>query len=303
MKTRAVLVVCLWSAAPLVVATALLTVSLALVPLLVSHLVPPDENPFAVVEYVKVREQAATAPGLELLSGSSRYAFITYLAPFLPDRGTQLSTSQQVIGLVTAFLRFLEKPGDSPMAHVLVVTIRVGLVGFVSLAALCFLLLGTVLLRRQTVRKRLAWSPAHRFMVLGAAAGVGCVTFAYLLDAVLRLMRLSLPERPVLGAILGDPSSALLAAVSLVLLAPFAEELFFRGYVFRYLLQEAPRWVAYGVTSLLFAGAHLYPAGLALYILYGLVFAWLTERTGSIVPAFAAHALINGAAIVANLLN
>ena len=41
------------------------------------------------------------------------------------------------------------------------------------------------------------------------------------------------------------------------ILAPIAEELYFRGYVFRSYLQTRSPWVAYGATSLLFATLHL----------------------------------------------
>jgi hypothetical protein len=51
-----------------------------------------------------------------------------------------------------------------------------------------------------------------------------------------------------------------------------------------------------------FAHLHLHLPGLPLYVLHGLAPAWLTERTGSIVPSITAHAVVNACALAATLL-
>ncbi len=76
-------------------------------------------------------------------------------------------------------------------------------------------------------------------------------------------------------------------------LAPIAEELFFRGFVFGSYLRTQTAPVAYGLSSLLFATLHLnLPAVLPILTL-GLLFAAAYRRTGSIVPGIVAHALFN----------
>ncbi len=50
-----------------------------------------------------------------------------------------------------------------------------------------------------------------------------------------------------------------------------------------------------------FAHLHLHLPGLPLYVL-GLAPAWLTERTGSIVPSITAHAVVTACALAATLL-
>jgi membrane protease YdiL (CAAX protease family) len=87
-----------------------------------------------------------------------------------------------------------------------------------------------------------------------------------------------------------------LAAGALV--APFTEELFLRGIIFRgYLLAKGPV-VAYGMSSALFAVLHLnLPAFLPLFVI-GLVLAWLYQRTGSLVPCIVAHGVNNGMAFL-----
>lgn len=81
-------------------------------------------------------------------------------------------------------------------------------------------------------------------------------------------------------------------------LAPIAEELFFRGFVFRSYLQTRGPLVAYGASSLLFASLHLNLPALLPIMALGLLFAWAYQRTGSIVPSMVAHALNNSVAFV-----
>ena len=79
-------------------------------------------------------------------------------------------------------------------------------------------------------------------------------------------------------------------------LAPIAEELFFRGYVFGTYLRTRGPLVAYGLSSLLFASLHLNLPALLPILMLGVVFCWAYQRTGSIVPSMVAHALNNSAA-------
>lgn len=85
-------------------------------------------------------------------------------------------------------------------------------------------------------------------------------------------------------------------------LAPFVEELFFRGFIFGAYRRRQPAWVAYGASSLLFAILHANPlamdlsqmAGLVVAVVaLGLVLAWTYQRTGSLFPGMLAHALNN----------
>ena len=79
-------------------------------------------------------------------------------------------------------------------------------------------------------------------------------------------------------------------------MAPIAEELYFRGFVFRQL--PAHRQPAGGVraTSLLFATLHLNLPALLPILVLSLIFCYAYQRTGSIVPSMVGHALNNSAA-------
>jgi uncharacterized protein len=80
--------------------------------------------------------------------------------------------------------------------------------------------------------------------------------------------------------------------------APFAEEVFFRGYVFHAYLRQKGLWRAFLYSSLLFAVVHLnLPAVLPIFVV-GLLLAFLYYRTGSVVPGMVAHGLNNALAFM-----
>ncbi|MCJ7749812.1 MAG: CPBP family intramembrane metalloprotease [Armatimonadetes bacterium] len=84
-----------------------------------------------------------------------------------------------------------------------------------------------------------------------------------------------------------------LLVVGVGLVGPVLEETLFRGIVFGALRGQWSFWPAAGATSALFAVAHLNPAGIPAYFALGLVFAYLVERTRSLVTPWAAHAAFN----------
>ena len=146
---------------------------------------------------------------------------------------------------------------------------------------------------RWRARLRLSHASASRGAVL--VAMVGALAFSEISDGVLALTGLQLTGaigRMVL-AFRGAPWPAvLLMAVGGGLGAGIAEELLFRGYVQTRLVQRwGPRVGV--VTALLFGALHLDPVQSTFAFAIGLVLGWLTERTGSIRPAMAAHALNN----------
>jgi membrane protease YdiL (CAAX protease family) len=87
-----------------------------------------------------------------------------------------------------------------------------------------------------------------------------------------------------------------LVAFSAAILAPIAEEIYFRGYVFRAYLEQKGPVQAYLFSSLLFALVHLnLPAMLPIFVV-GLFLAFLYHRTGSVLPGMVAHGFNNAVA-------
>ena len=88
----------------------------------------------------------------------------------------------------------------------------------------------------------------------------------------------------------------LLAFVSLIIVAPVAEELIFRGYLLGKLRKYAPTWVAVLLTAGLFAVAHgQFNVGLDTFAL-GVVLCLLRIYSGSLWASILLHMLKNGIA-------
>ena len=97
---------------------------------------------------------------------------------------------------------------------------------------------------------------------------------------------------------LGSPTELVLGFVSLVILTPIIEEIIFRGVIFRGLSRTLPLWFAVGFSSVLFAVAHgQWNVALDTFVL-GIFLAYVTHKTGSLIPAILLHALKNGVAYV-----
>ena len=83
--------------------------------------------------------------------------------------------------------------------------------------------------------------------------------------------------------------------VLFIALAPgLAEELLFRGYVQRRLIQRWPVWLGILVTTVLFAVLHLMPHAVLFAFVIGLWLGLIAWRTDSVWPSVACHALVNG---------
>ena len=81
-------------------------------------------------------------------------------------------------------------------------------------------------------------------------------------------------------------------------IAPFAEELLFRGVIFAGLAQRLPLWWAAIVSGLIFGAAHLDPWSIVPLAVVGTGLALLYRRTGSLWPNIIAHGAFNTFALV-----
>lgn len=95
----------------------------------------------------------------------------------------------------------------------------------------------------------------------------------------------------------------LLAFTTLVVLAPLAEEVLFRGYLYGKLRKLTPAWVAVLITSLIFGVVHgQWNVGLDTFAL-SLVLCTLREITGSVWSSVLLHMLKNGIAFYFLFIN
>ena len=91
----------------------------------------------------------------------------------------------------------------------------------------------------------------------------------------------------------GPLPSRLVFYAAVVLFAPLLEELIFRGFLWNAIEESAGRWVALGVTTVIFAGYHLVPLHVLAIFGTGALIGWLRLWSGSLWPCVAAHFVNN----------
>ena len=143
---------------------------------------------------------------------------------------------------------------------------------------------------------------------LGRALGLagGAIAAIWIWEAI--ASRIPLPQSPAreqgITNIHWEPAHAGAFAANVVLfavVAPFVEELTFRGAgqsLLRF-LGRAPSILLVGIA---FGLAHGLLEALIVLVPFGIVLAWLRDRTESVVPGMLVHALFNGAALAAAVL-
>lgn len=157
---------------------------------------------------------------------------------------------------------------------------------------------------------RTSTSLAERLGEAGKSLGLGLVAFYGLNELVFRVgglfteSRVHLNDYPISAQIQGPPHMTLLIVL---LLAPFVEEVLFRGLVFGNLRSKS-RVGAYAASCLLFALLHVWQFAVAgqdgasfllmlQYLVPGVVLAWVYERSGTLWTAIALHAGVNALSV------
>jgi len=142
--------------------------------------------------------------------------------------------------------------------------------------------------------------PLRRLVLLGLGIGLASVIVNALLGALVVVVTGAQdpPEQALFDEVLSGGSRMLLAFVAAVLLAPLAEELLFRGLLYRALRRRQSVAVAALVSSLTFAFIHSeivvsQPLALINLTLLGVLWAVLYERTGSLIVPMIAHGVFN----------
>ncbi len=93
----------------------------------------------------------------------------------------------------------------------------------------------------------------------------------------------------------GSQAELFKTAIEVVVIAPIFEELIFRGIVFSTLRAKFGFLVSMIWSAVIFALAHGYgPIAFLTVFWSGLLWSWIYERTGSVIPGMCAHAVNNG---------
>lgn len=95
------------------------------------------------------------------------------------------------------------------------------------------------------------------------------------------------------------PLNFLIGFVSAAIISPVYEEIFYRGFLYRFLRSRYGVPVSMLASSFIFMIVHIPTYNtLLLNFVSGLIFAWTYEKTGSIVPAMIIHGTTNGIFII-----
>jgi membrane protease YdiL (CAAX protease family) len=137
----------------------------------------------------------------------------------------------------------------------------------------------------------------------GRALGLGASVVGAVLVWEAAISYLPLPESPGqeqgITNVPWEPAHAGAFAANFVLfvvIAPFVEELTFRG-AGQSLLRFLGQWPSIVLAGVAFGLAHGLLEALLVLVPFGIALAWLRDRTNSVVPGMFVHALFNGAAL------
>jgi membrane protease YdiL (CAAX protease family) len=142
-------------------------------------------------------------------------------------------------------------------------------------------------------------------------ASVGLVAAlggSFLLGQLLELLGVAVEEQVDILRIVehartsGEMRNLVVLGVAATVLAPLAEEWFFRGLLFRRLTPVVGRGIALGASALVFAAIHANPAGFVIYAWLGVVFALAIDRSGRLWVPIAVHTGNNAVAFALLLI-
>ena len=151
---------------------------------------------------------------------------------------------------------------------------------------------------------------SFRLSQAAGALALGIITIiaaSYLYSAIAQALNISVKTNvdELLKRAASEPWTTLATLLVAVIVAPFCEEIFFRGYFFQGLRLRLSIWPAVVVSAVIFGLAHGDPGSLVLLIVIGLVLAVVRWRTRSLWPGMALHMLNNfvGALIIFQALH
>ncbi len=143
-----------------------------------------------------------------------------------------------------------------------------------------------------------SFTPAN--VGIGVAIGVAGLFVAGIISivqsAIIQSFTHKTVEAPKQISLQHNPQTIALViiGISVVLLAPLAEEAFFRGFIFRRLAQRYRAGIAIAISAAIFGLAHLIPLIMLPIFGLGILLASIVRARKSIVPSIFAHMTFNG---------
>ena len=145
---------------------------------------------------------------------------------------------------------------------------------------------------------------AFQHLLIGLVAMYGLNELMYRLTGLLVNNRTNLNDMTISAQIQDAPRTTLLIVI---FLAPFVEEVLFRGLVFGNLRGKSPA-VAYILSCLLFALLHVWQFAvvqqdityfllMVQYLVPGIILAWVYDRTGTLWTSIGLHTVVNALSV------
>jgi membrane protease YdiL (CAAX protease family) len=235
---------------------------------------PPDRDPNGSPP----AEPAAPAPPPVRPTRSHRWGIGAYV-------------TAEAVFLGTSFLIGLMIAGTSPSAGTLAFGVAVPTV----LAAGVALLITRIRGNGPATDLGLRWS--WRDLGMGLAFGIGGLVItipASLLYIAIAGNETTTAVGKVFGDVRAGPAAAIAVFAIVVLLAPLCEEILYRGLLWGAVERlGAGRWVTLGVTTLLFALAHLEFARTPLLLIVAIPIGLARLYTGRLLASIVAHQVNN----------
>ncbi len=137
------------------------------------------------------------------------------------------------------------------------------------------------------------WRRMLGYVVLAYFAAIGLVNIYGIAIDVFGLEQLE-PSQQLEDDFYDHDSVVILTGLAIVFMAPVAEEIFFRGFIFGGLRRYLNLPIAGLISGLLFAAAHGDPGLIVPFAGIGLVLAYLYERSGTLLAPIGVHFVFNG---------
>jgi CAAX protease family protein len=153
------------------------------------------------------------------------------------------------------------------------------------------------------VWRRISWKNLGfgKFSFQAMALGCGLLVAGYMIillhNAILYLLKID-TQGDQITQIFNELNSPIWLFIVGIIVAPFVEEIFFRGFLFQGFRQKYGWVAALFLSSFIFAAAHLDPVSFIPTFILGSVLAFIYHRSNSLWPGIIFHLLINAFGLV-----
>ena len=179
-----------------------------------------------------------------------------------------------------------------------------GLLGYIILIPLTLLFIyvdGSL----DRIKEMLRFGSVKRILILILAIPIAVTIFDWILNIIYTVLWFGIFGEPSANIDLGTDwgSSSIDIAflfLSVAVVTPIAEELFFRGYLLDAINRKHGDWTAIIWSSILFGLVHVVGGSFLIGSAFigGIIYGWIRMRTGSLLPSIACHMMWNMLALI-----